>query len=94
MEYKCPKCGYKERGLSITKKMIREVGVTRTNNWYALRCIYEKSYYVKNKQGEYYRKFTPNQIDFIKACIIHNDKGLITNKWVNNIKFDKTEELK
>lgn len=85
MKFVCPKCGYKEYGLKITKKMIREVP-DRKDCDYALTCIHEQCKCVKNRQGEYELRFTPNQLEFIRACKKYNVPGLILHDyWVKNI---------
>lgn len=84
MRNKCPNCGYQSHGLKITKKMIRDVP-TRFDCSYALDCIYEQCKCVKNKQGEYKLRFTPNQLEFIRVCKKYNVPGLILHSWIKNI---------
>jgi len=84
MIYRCPRCGYKEPGLKITKKMIREVS-TRKDCGYALTCIHEQCKCEKNKNGEYELKLTPNQLEFVRECKKHNVSGLILHDWVKYI---------
>jgi hypothetical protein len=82
----CPRCGYKERGLAINKKMIREVNDGKRNDcWYALTCIKEQSKVTQGKNGTMHLQLTPNQLEFVRACKRQNVKGLLTNEWTKFI---------
>lgn len=82
----CSKCGHTDfnYGLKITKKMIREIP-TRKDCWYALKCIYEQCECKKNRKGIYTLRFTPNQLEFIRACKKYNIPGIILHDWVKYV---------